>query len=147
VTRLAIQGFIMSNLTFDLDISTYQAQNRWIRESPCRQQLYIPKVLCAHYSQIDKQRVWVKEQTGQMVKLGRKLLHLELLGLLIWEACVLVDERPMRNTTIRVVSTNNRSDGNNRDQTKRTLSESRLEGGWIGKSEIYNLKKQATSQG
>jgi hypothetical protein len=83
-----------------------------------------------------------------MVKLGRKLLHLEPLGLHIWEACVLVDERPMRNTTIRVVSTYNRSDENNRDQKKRTLSESRLEGGgWIGKSEIYNLKKQATSWG
>jgi hypothetical protein len=57
MTRLAIQSFITSNLTFDLDVSTYQAQNRWIRESPYRQQLYIPKVLCAHYSQIEKQRV------------------------------------------------------------------------------------------
>jgi hypothetical protein len=77
VTRLAIQGFITSNLTFDLDVSTYHAQNCWIRESPCRQYLYIPKVLCAHYNQIKKQRVCVKERIGQMIKLGDELQHLE----------------------------------------------------------------------
>ena len=125
VTRLAIQGFITSILTFD--VSTYhqpQAQNHQIRGSPCRQQLYIPKVFCAHYSIIEKRRVRVKERTNQMVKLGCELLRLEQLGLLVGEARVLVSGRPLRKKKHGTASLSNRSDENNADQTKRALGRS-----------------------
>jgi hypothetical protein len=49
----------LHHIHLDFDISTYhqpQAQNHQIRASPCRQQLYIPKVFYAHYNIIEKQR-------------------------------------------------------------------------------------------
>jgi hypothetical protein len=74
-----------------------------------------------------------------MVKLERELLRLEQLGLLIWEACSLISGRPpAKNTTIRTVSTNNRSDENNCDQTKRMLGRSTIDAtspmGWEERS-------------
>ena len=55
----------LHHVHLDLDISSYhqpQAQNHQIRGSPCRQQLYIPKVFFAQYDIIEKQRAWEKER-------------------------------------------------------------------------------------
>ena len=81
----------------------------------------------------------MKERTDQMVKLESELLRLEQLGLLFLRSlCPDQSTSPVKNTEIRAVSTNNRSDENNCDQMKRTLGRSTVDAtlpmGWEEKS-------------